>query len=247
MLGNQKKTALSPDEVLGIIHKIESATTIDELLTGAAEALGVKHSFYQHFTAVGAFDFNTYGAFYPYNAPEEVVEFYSKNNKYDSDPVIVAAFAKGRFLWLSDSVHEPYVKEMKHEPLIEWTLKKVGDGVCCPLYGPDNRKAYAFVGFGRDKSEFAPIMPYQIQTVAQLMHVRYCKMIKSLQRQVRLTPRESEVLELMSFGKTNAEIATVLEISKSTVDGYVKNVFLKLETTDRVSAALRAQTLQLKT
>jgi DNA-binding CsgD family transcriptional regulator len=247
MLGNQKKTALTPDDVLGIINTIESASTIGDLLTGAAKAIGIKVSFYQHFTAVGAFDFNTYGNFHPFNAPEEILEFYSKNNKYDSDPVIVAAFAKGRFLWLSDAVHEPYVKEMRHERMIKWTLKKVGDGLCCPLYGPDNRKAYAFVGFGRDKAEFDPIMPYQIQTLVQLMHVRYCMMIKSLQRKVKLTPRESEVLELMSFGKTNAEIASVLEISKSTVNGYVKNVFLKLETTDRVSAAMRAQTLQLKT
>ncbi|GGX61528.1 hypothetical protein GCM10011309_09350 [Litorimonas cladophorae] len=247
MLGNEKKTALSPDEVLGVIKTLESATTVGDLLTGAAKALGVKVSLYQHFTAVGAFDFNTYGNFHPYKVPEEILEFYSQDNKYDRDPVIVAAFAKGRSIWLSDTINEPYVKEVKHEAMINWTLKKVGDGLCCPLYGPDNRRGYAFVGFGRDKTEFAPIMPYQIQTLVQLMHVRYCKMIKSLQRQIKFTRRETEVLELMSFGKTNAEIATVLKISKSTVDGYVKNIFLKLETTDRVSAAMRAQTLQLKT
>jgi LuxR family transcriptional regulator/LuxR family quorum-sensing system transcriptional regulator CciR len=246
MLGNDKKTALSPDEALSIINTLESATTIGSLLTGASKALGVKHSLYQHFTAVGAFDFNNYGNFHPYNVPEEISEFYSKNNKYDRDPVIVAAFAKGRPLWLSDTLQEPYVKEMKHEAMIKWTLKKVGDGLCCPLYGPDNRKAYAFVGFGRDKAEFDPIMPYQIQTLLQIMHVRYCMMIKTLERQVKLTPRESEVLELLSFGKTNREIALILSISTSTVSGYLKKIFLKLDTTDRVSAAMRAQTLTLK-
>lgn len=246
MLGNDKKSSLSPDEVLSVIRTLETATTIGDLLNGASKALGVKHSLYQHFTAVGAFDFNTYANFYPYNVPKELIDFYSKDNKYDRDPVIVAAFAKGKFIWLSEAMNEPYVREMKHGPLIKWTLKKTGDGLCCPLYGPDNRKAYAFVGFGRDKAEFDPIMPYQIQTIVQIMHVRYCLMVKSLQRQVKLTPRESEVLELLSFGKTNPEIALILNISTTTVSGYLKNIFLKLDTTDRVSTALRAQTLPIK-
>ena len=54
-----------------------------------------------------------------------------------------------------------------------------------------------------------------------------------------------EVLELLSFGKSNPEIAKILGISSNTVAGYVKQIYLKLGTNDRVSAALRAQCIQL--
>jgi len=230
---------------MDIFDVIESSTTIGELLVDAAKKLGVKHSFYQHFTAVGALDFNTFGKFHSFNAPKEILDFYLNDNKYDRDPVIVSVFAKGRFIWLSDSIYEPYVIKAKHEKLVHWTLKKIGDGLCCPVYGPNNRKGYAFVGFGRNKTEFDTIMPHQIQALVQFMHVRYCLMTEALQRQIKLTPRESEVLELISFGKTNPEIALILGISSRTVAVHVSKVFLKLGTTDRVSSAMRAQTIKI--
>lgn len=43
-----------------------------------------------------------------------------------------------------------------------------------------------------------------------------------------LTPRESEVLELMAQGKSNAEISAVLFLSAAAVSKHVSNVFSKL-------------------
>ncbi len=43
-----------------------------------------------------------------------------------------------------------------------------------------------------------------------------------------LTPRESEVLELMAQGKSNAEIAQALFLSGAAVSKHVANVFMKL-------------------
>ncbi|MCQ9349118.1 response regulator transcription factor [Corynebacterium phoceense] len=43
-----------------------------------------------------------------------------------------------------------------------------------------------------------------------------------------LTPREREVLELMSQGKSNKEIASVLVLSAAAVAKHVSNIFLKL-------------------
>jgi len=68
-------------------------------------------------------------------------------------------------------------------------------------------------------------------------------MVENLQTQVNLTPRELEVLELISFGKSNPEIAIILDISTNTVTGYVSRIFLKLGVSDRVSAAMRAGTM----
>ena len=88
--------------------------------------------------------------------------------------------------------------------------------------------------------------PYKIQSLAQVLHIRYCWLIEKLQIQVKLTPREAEVLELITFGKSNVEIGLILNISANTVAVYVKSIFIKLNVSDRVSAAMRAETIKMK-
>lgn len=58
--------------------------------------------------------------------------------------------------------------------------------------------------------------------------------------QPQLTRREQEVLQLMSHGKTNHEIAEELFISESTVKFHVNHLLSKLGTGDRTQAVLIA-------
>ena len=51
-----------------------------------------------------------------------------------------------------------------------------------------------------------------------------------------LTPREIEVLKLVSVGKRNKEIAGVLGLSEETVPVHLKNIFAKLKVNDRTAA-----------
>lgn len=60
-----------------------------------------------------------------------------------------------------------------------------------------------------------------------------------------LTPRESEVLRLISKGMTLTETAKLLQLSRHTVDGYVKEIYRKLNVSSRAEAALTAHTLGL--
>src|SRR5687767_10706268 len=60
-----------------------------------------------------------------------------------------------------------------------------------------------------------------------------------------LTPREHQVLELLSDGHTMRQIATRLSISPRTVETHVAKVYRKLGVRTRVQAVSRAATLGL--
>jgi NarL family two-component system response regulator LiaR len=55
-----------------------------------------------------------------------------------------------------------------------------------------------------------------------------------------LTPRETEVLRMISEGHGNAEIATTLFIGLGTVKGHIRDILEKLAANDRTQAAVVA-------
>ena len=59
-----------------------------------------------------------------------------------------------------------------------------------------------------------------------------------------LTPRETEVLELLTTGQTNQQIAQTLTISKGTAKVHVERIIRKLGVSDRTQAAVRAIELE---
>lgn len=60
-----------------------------------------------------------------------------------------------------------------------------------------------------------------------------------------LTPRELEVLRLLSQGQTNRQISQRLVVSAATVKVHVEHIIGKLEVSDRTQAAVRASEIGL--
>lgn len=60
-----------------------------------------------------------------------------------------------------------------------------------------------------------------------------------------LTDRETEVLQLIAAGASNADIADQLVISVATVKKHISNLFLKLDVSNRTQAVARARELRL--
>ncbi len=60
-----------------------------------------------------------------------------------------------------------------------------------------------------------------------------------------LSPREREILGLVSTGASNKEIADRLCLAEGTVKNHVTNILVKLDVRDRTQAALRARSLGL--
>jgi DNA-binding NarL/FixJ family response regulator len=55
-----------------------------------------------------------------------------------------------------------------------------------------------------------------------------------------LTDREMDILRLMAQGQRNPQIAVALHLTEQTVKNYIRNIFRKLNVTDRVEAVLYA-------
>jgi two-component system NarL family response regulator len=55
-----------------------------------------------------------------------------------------------------------------------------------------------------------------------------------------LTPRELEILKMLSKGLTNKQIGHALGISENTAKNHVNNIIDKLEVSDRTEAATTA-------
>lgn len=55
-----------------------------------------------------------------------------------------------------------------------------------------------------------------------------------------LTVREIEVLKLVASGNTDQQIAEILVVSRRTVNNHVRNIFNKVEVSNRAEAAVYA-------
>lgn len=63
------------------------------------------------------------------------------------------------------------------------------------------------------------------------------------EREIRLSPREHDIISLLVQGKKRQEIADELLISRRTVDSYLDNVYFKLHVDNSDDAIRRAKRL----
>jgi DNA-binding NarL/FixJ family response regulator len=81
-------------------------------------------------------------------------------------------------------------------------------------------------------------------SVTRRLIARFARSVRPLtgvpERLRELTPRELEVLRLLTRGLSNAEIASALTVEETTVKTHVSNILLKLELRDRVQAVILA-------
>jgi RNA polymerase sigma factor (sigma-70 family) len=74
-----------------------------------------------------------------------------------------------------------------------------------------------------------------------LPHLRqFARRARPRARLARLSPRERQVLELVGEGRTNGEIAWILEISPETVRKHLENTYEKLGVHNRTAAVVAA-------
>jgi len=117
-----------------------------------------------------------------------------------------------------------------------------GIGVAC--YGPHGRSGFLGAQWLEDNRP-----PRQVQQgvhmVGQASFQRYCQLVQPASEVQPLSNRELEVLSWMREGKSNSVIAQILDISRASVDMYVRRIFAKLDVSDRTAACLRGYSMGL--
>ena len=87
------------------------------------------------------------------------------------------------------------------------------------------------------------LSPISRATATKLLD-EFARLIRGQREEVRLqgrlSPREQEILQLLTQGATNKEIVTTLNTSENTVKNHLKNILEKLHLQDRVQAAAYA-------
>ncbi|MXU64751.1 LuxR family transcriptional regulator [Oceanomicrobium pacificus] len=172
--------------------------------------------------------------------PPEWVGIYTQRRLYQVDPIPAFAKTATRPARWSEILAEMQLGPEEREYLAEARAYIHCDGLAVQVFGPAGRNGYFGLGFGADPTEHPPEQVREMQWVCQLGHLRYCEMLNEIRPNVvELSRRENEVLEWVARGKSNMDIATILGVSVHTVDAYLRRVFLKLGTSDRVTAAIR--------
>lgn len=115
-----------------------------------------------------------------------------------------------------------------------------GDGFALPVFGPLGRNALVQVGRAESEAALDAAPVSQMQMFAQAAHLHLCTLMPVANPLDRpLSARELEILDWVAKGKSNAVIADILDLSKDTVDTYLRRIYEKLDVSDRTSAAVR--------
>ncbi|WP_235277023.1 helix-turn-helix transcriptional regulator [Methylacidiphilum kamchatkense] len=178
--------------------------------------------------------------------PNDLIAFYLKLQYQKIDPVVKTALQnEGRI------VRRTVIFKNYHDKLRKEYIKDASDiGLLTGLsFGVVERANSITTLFSFCDKDIERHRRHEIVLGVLMHHLHMsflkCCLPKSIQRLEStfldtLTHREKEILKWIKEGKTNWEISCILNISESTVKYHLKNIFLKLDVTNRCQAAAKA-------
>lgn len=175
--------------------------------------------------------------------PEEWMARYEALSLREHDPIPVTAFRLAQPVRIADLLDQLSGLSAREREFVEaFETTGMRNGVVIPAYGPHGRPG--LVGL------VCPTRPDAVDTldlplagaVAQQAHLRM-ELLRASEPPPPLSPREREIVKWMSQGKSNADIAAILEITAPTVNTYVQRIYAKLQVRDRVSCVTKAMAL----
>jgi len=170
---------------------------------------------------------------------EEWIERYRDQNYFDNDPLMARAVQSTKPFHWYDLESTDTIMENQRRMLSELKDQGFVDGLAVPVFGPDKVTAFFGLGSYDDALEFNDNELLAVQLVCQTTHLKNFELAESVDSEaIRLSNRETEILEWISAGKSNDVISDILGISRHTVDTHVKRMLAKFDTNNRISAVV---------
>jgi DNA-binding CsgD family transcriptional regulator len=174
-----------------------------------------------------------------FGMPEETTRKYLQPVIFERDPIPDYVVAAGRTMSFARVLSTIKIPQAQADLIKAADSMGVIDGICMPLFGPNGRNSFAFLLLADENKLNDTALIRQIFERHQSYHKKICALIiRDQVAKIKLSEREHEVLHWMAQGKSNQDIATILELSLGTVDTYVRRLYSKLNVNNRVSAVV---------
>lgn len=146
----------------------------------------------------------------------------------------------GRPLVLSTMLSAFKEREPKLTQEIMLGLNRFGvfDQYMVPVYGPFHVDGVISFGFAETIDRNNTELLERLESAATSHHTKMVRHFGEKRVDIELSKRENEVLSWIVRGKSSTDIASILGISKASVDTYTRRIFEKMGVNDRVSAAV---------
>ena len=148
---------------------------------------------------------------------------------------------KGRAVWIKDLQDAPEFQTELKQNYVSILLRDFGNAIGTPAFGPGGvRGTYVFFCPEVEQRPDESFMS-QIEYLSYRFLLKFRDLKRSMEVELlnKITPRETDILNLLPHGLSNKQIALKLSLSPNTVDGYLKTIFIKLDVQDRMAATMR--------
>jgi DNA-binding CsgD family transcriptional regulator len=158
-----------------------------------------------------------------------------------ADPVTNHIMRKGTPLSWQEAIDQQTLTSEQQDFVRQFETFHAVDGVGIPLFGPNNIEGFCTVSVGHPIASGETQLISDFRRLALGGHTRIALIIgEQWQKRNSLSAREKIVLKGIAQGLSNKEIAREMQVTPTTVDTYVRRIFLKLGARDRTGASIRA-------
>ncbi|UTH76503.1 autoinducer binding domain-containing protein [Chromobacterium sp. IIBBL 290-4] len=177
--------------------------------------------------------------------PAEWLDQYINENYAQHDPVLRLHLGQGPVIWEDRFSRAKGENEKRF--IAEATHHGMANGVTFSAASERNRLGSILCLAGRESGRNATLIS-MLNSLTPHLHqaaVRVANLPPASPGNMPLSQREYDIFHWMSRGKTNWEIATILDISERTVKFHVANVIRKLNANNRTHAIVLGMHLAL--
>ena len=176
------------------------------------------------------------------NYPKDWMQYYHEKELDRVDPILTyGVHQSSAFKW--DDIEKHVTLNSKQKLCLELGEEAgLNNGISVPLKGINNQMAGISLATS-EKKDACYLDADLITAYCNHFYIAYKRLHEKNDVNpinIVITKKEKEILTWAAAGKSDDEIAIILDISKHTVNMHLRNIFSKMEVNNRVLAVVKA-------